>query len=298
MPRSSLARSRGRASRGTTALRGQDPCYPAMLREIADPPLILYAVGRIELLQGPALAIVGQPQRHCHQGTATARDIARNLSQAGLTIVSGLALGIDAAATRAASPRALKHRRHRNRHRYRLSGPMPDSRACSFRRAWYFRIRARHRALEGKLPAPQPLIMRLRAGSSWWRPRRDSGSLITPRARSTRSRGVRGPGSIHSPLSKGSHWLIARVRPWWIRRRYTRALGMAPGTTPIRDEIPQAEADPVLAAMGFDPMSVMRSPRVRYRRRPMPRLACRGSRYAVACAHFRAAVSSRSNPAL
>ena len=76
-----------------------DPHYPAGLLEIADPPVVLYARGRTELLQRPALAVVGS-RNPTPGGVADAAAFAEALSNAGLTIVSGLALGIDTAAHR------------------------------------------------------------------------------------------------------------------------------------------------------------------------------------------------------
>ena len=74
-----------------------DPAYPSALLEIADPPLLLYAQGRLSLLAPPSLAIVGS--RHATTGGLdNARAFARHLSASGLVIVSGLALGIDGAA--------------------------------------------------------------------------------------------------------------------------------------------------------------------------------------------------------
>lgn len=78
-----------------------DPRYPARLREIPDPPLILYCVGDLKLLHNPAAAVVGS--RRCSSlGLRAAAEIAGGLSRAGVTVVSGLAAGIDAAAHEAA----------------------------------------------------------------------------------------------------------------------------------------------------------------------------------------------------
>src|SRR6185369_9176379 len=74
-----------------------DPLYPMALLETADPPLLLYAQGRIELLQAAGIAIVGS-RNPTPQGLENARAFAAHLSGAGLTVVSGLALGIDGAA--------------------------------------------------------------------------------------------------------------------------------------------------------------------------------------------------------
>ena len=76
-----------------------DTVYPRLLLEIADPPPLLYAAGRLELLGRPALAIVGS-RNATAQGARNAERFAQAFSAAGLTIVSGLALGIDAAAHR------------------------------------------------------------------------------------------------------------------------------------------------------------------------------------------------------
>lgn len=74
-----------------------DPEYPKALLDIADPPLVLYAKGRIELLNRPALAVVGS-RNATADGRANAHRFAEALSHAGLCVASGLALGIDAAA--------------------------------------------------------------------------------------------------------------------------------------------------------------------------------------------------------
>ena len=77
-----------------------DPRYSPRLREIFDPPPILFARGRLELLQTLILAIVGT-RRPTHYGTTAAARLAQDLSSAGLTIASGMARGIDTAAHRA-----------------------------------------------------------------------------------------------------------------------------------------------------------------------------------------------------
>jgi DNA processing protein len=77
-----------------------DPRYPALLRDIFDPPPILFARGRVELLRTLMLAVVGT-RRPTTYGTTVANRLARELSVAGLTIVSGMARGIDTAAHKA-----------------------------------------------------------------------------------------------------------------------------------------------------------------------------------------------------
>ena len=82
-----------------------DPMYPASLLDIDDPPLMLYAKGSDaawqRLQQAPCVAIVGS-RNPTPQGADNARAFARSLAQVGLCIVSGMALGVDAAAHRGA----------------------------------------------------------------------------------------------------------------------------------------------------------------------------------------------------
>src|SRR3954470_16737386 len=74
-----------------------DAAYPEMLLQCADPPPVLYVRGRADLLAKPSIAVVGS-RNATPQGRQSARAMARNLSYAGIIVVSGLALGIDAAA--------------------------------------------------------------------------------------------------------------------------------------------------------------------------------------------------------
>ena len=84
-----------------TLLTWGHPCYPGLLLEIASPPPVLYARGDTGLLDRPAVAIVGS-RNATAQGVVDAESCAEAFSRAGLTVVSGLALGIDAAAHRGA----------------------------------------------------------------------------------------------------------------------------------------------------------------------------------------------------
>jgi DNA processing protein len=78
-----------------------DPRYPARLKEIFDPPPLLFARGRVELMGELTLGIVGT-RRPTAYGIAAASRLARDLAGAGLAIASGMARGIDTAAHRAA----------------------------------------------------------------------------------------------------------------------------------------------------------------------------------------------------
>lgn len=74
-----------------------DPRYPKPLREIFDPPVAFFARGRTELLNSLTLSVVGT-RRPTPYGTAVTRRLAEDLSRAGLTVVSGMARGVDTAA--------------------------------------------------------------------------------------------------------------------------------------------------------------------------------------------------------
>ncbi len=78
-----------------------DPRYPQRLRQIFDPPLLLFAIGRVELLASHQIAIVGT-RRPTPYGIAASERLGADLARAGLTITSGMARGIDTAAHKAA----------------------------------------------------------------------------------------------------------------------------------------------------------------------------------------------------
>lgn len=86
---------------GATVLLYSDAEFPARLREIPDAPVILFALGRMELLQRPAVAVVGSRDNTSY-GAEVARQVAAAASQAGITVVSGMARGLDAVAHHAA----------------------------------------------------------------------------------------------------------------------------------------------------------------------------------------------------
>src|SRR5688572_8167824 len=187
-----------------------DEGYPKALLEIADPPALLYAVGRVELLRAPCFAIVGS-RNATAQGESNAETFAQALSNAGLVIVSGLALGIDAAAHRGGLAGAAST--------IAVLGTGVDvvypRRNAELAKA----VAARGLLLSefplGTAPAAHPfprrnrLISGLARGCLVVEAALASGSLITARAAAEQGRDVFAiPGSIHSPLSKGCHALI------------------------------------------------------------------------------------------
>src|SRR5271157_4116209 len=86
---------------GTVLVTLGDARYPQPLREIFDPPILLYARGRVELLQSIALAVVGT-RRPTPYGLAVTERLSADLAHAGLTIASGMARGVDSAAHKGA----------------------------------------------------------------------------------------------------------------------------------------------------------------------------------------------------
>ena len=107
---------RVREQRGAI-LTYEDADYPERLREIFDPPPVLWALGDLQLLARPAIAIVGT--RHpTPYGTGMAEVLARDLASHRLVVLSGMARGIDTAAHRGALAARGQHRRCLgNRHR-------------------------------------------------------------------------------------------------------------------------------------------------------------------------------------
>ncbi|MGV3742102.1 MAG: DNA-processing protein DprA [Burkholderiaceae bacterium] len=191
-----------------------DPDYPPALLEIADPPLILYAKGRTELLATRAIAIVGS-RNATVQGTNNAAQFADHLSRGGVTIISGLALGIDAAAHRG----ALQETTSACGSTVAVIGTGADIVYPARNRDLAHRI-AEHGCIVSEYPLSTPaiaanfprrnrIISGLARGVLVVEAAAQSGSLITARMALEQGRDVFAiPGSIHSPLSKGCHLLI------------------------------------------------------------------------------------------
>lgn len=187
-----------------------DATYPPQLLQLPDPPLLLYIKGNADLLRRPALAIVGSRNASA-QGQANAEAFARALSDAGITIVSGLALGIDAAAHRGALAGAAST--------IAVLGTGADIVYPARNRALAHEIAERGviasefalgmRPLASNFPRRNRLISGLALGCLVVEAAAQSGSLITARLANEQGREVFAiPGSIHSPLSKGCHALI------------------------------------------------------------------------------------------
>ena len=96
-----VAQQEKMAETGTVVVTMGDPRYPQPLREIFDPPILLYARGRVELLQSITLGVVGT-RRPTPYGLAVTERLSADLAHAGLTIASGMARGVDSAAHKGA----------------------------------------------------------------------------------------------------------------------------------------------------------------------------------------------------
>lgn len=187
-----------------------DPDYPQTLLHAADPPVLLYVKGRAELLNQPSLAIVGA-RSATRQGEANARAFAATLSQAGLTIVSGLALGIDAAAHRGAleGPASTVAVIGTGIDRIYPSGNADLARTIAEQGAIVSEFPLGMPPLSGNFPRRNRIIAGLARGCLVVEAAERSGSLITARLAAECGNEVFAiPGSIHSPLSKGCHKLI------------------------------------------------------------------------------------------
>ena len=247
---------------GNSILTLADADYPRMLLEIADPPPLLYATGRTELANRPALAIVGS-RNATAQGVRNAEQFARAFSSAGLTVVSGLALGIDAAAHRGAlegegstiavlgtGPDIVYPRQH-----VELAARIAETGLLLSE----FPLGTAGAA--GHFPRRNRLISGLSRGCLVVEAALASGSLITARAGAEQGREVFAiPGSIHSPLSKGCHALIKQGAKLVessddVLSELTGFQRLGAAST--RDGVPVPDSiDPLLEHMGFDPIDV------------------------------------------
>lgn len=235
-----------------------DATYPRQLLQIPDPPPLLYVKGRVDLLSRPSLAVVGS--RHATaQGLANAETFARTFSDSGLTVVSGLALGIDAAAHRGGLAGASSS--------VAVLGTGADIVYPARNRALAHELAAHGalvsefplgmRPIAGNFPRRNRLISGLALGCLVVEAAAESGSLITARIASEQGREVFAiPGSIHSPLAKGCHALIKQgAKLVESARDVLEELRLpAPASSPPADG---AVVDPrscaLLDALGHDP---------------------------------------------
>ncbi len=187
-----------------------DPHYPALLREIPDPPPVLFVHGDPTLLHSPQLAMVGS-RNPSPGGRENGLNFARHLAAAGLTISSGLAIGIDGAAHQGALEgdgftiavtgtgldRVYPARQKELAHRIAAQGALVSE------------FPPGTPPLAANFPRRNRIISGLSAGTLVVEAALKSGSLITARLALEQGREVFAiPGSIHNPLARGCHALI------------------------------------------------------------------------------------------
>lgn len=191
-----------------------DSRYPALLKEIPDPPPLLFIRGNPTLLSQPQIAIVGS-RNPSPGGRQTAQDFAQGLSDAGLVISSGLALGIDAASHQG----ALASKGAGGGTTIAIAGTGPDRIYPARHRDLGHEIIHRGAIVTEFPPGTPPLaanfprrnriISGLSLGTLVVEAALRSGSLITARLAAEQGREVFAiPGSIHNPLARGCHSLI------------------------------------------------------------------------------------------
>jgi DNA processing protein len=240
-----------------------DDDYPHLLLATADPPPALFAAGRRELLRRPALAVVGS-RSATQQGAANAESFAQHLARAGLTVVSGLALGIDAAAHRGAL-RALDDGAEAST--IAVLGTGVDVVYPASNRALHEAIRSRGILLSEfplgtpgiahNFPRRNRIIAGLARGVLVVEAALRSGSLITARMAAEAGREVFAlPGSIHSPTARGCHRLIKEgAKLVESAQDILDELRIEARVADSRAPRPAAH-DALLAALGFDPVDL------------------------------------------
>lgn len=237
-----------------------DSSYPQQLLQISNPPAILYAIGNLDWLNHPSIAMVGS-RNATQQGEKNAESFAESLCNQGLCIVSGMALGIDGAAHRGALKSngatiavvgtgldivyPAKHRElaHQIAMRGLIISEFPlgtPSKAQNFPR--------RNRIISG-----------LTLGCLVVEANIDSGSMITARLATEQGREVFAiPGSIHSPVSKGCHQLIKQGAKLVENSAdiLEELKNVLPAHSPLGSIVQKGqmplETNTLLACMGFD----------------------------------------------
>lgn len=260
-----LQNPEGSAPRRVLALGDAD--YPPALLHIEDPPLLLYLMGRLELPLDPArsIAIVGS-RNPTPQGALNARQFAQSLSQAGLTIVSGLALGVDGAAHEGALAgaeasrlatiavvgtgldRVYPKRHHQLAHDIAQRGLIVSEYPLGTP------------PLAANFPRRNRLIAGLSCSTLVVEAALQSGSLITARLAAEQGKDVFAiPGSIHATQSHGCHALIRQGAK--LVESAQDVLEDLPGA-PLVAAVPMPEPsspddeDNLLQALGFDPVNL------------------------------------------
>ncbi|WP_457674007.1 DNA-processing protein DprA [Thiolapillus sp.] len=247
-----------------------DPRYPARLAELTDAPTGIFIHGHPDLLQSPQIAMVGS-RNPSRGGAQTAEDFARHFARSGLTVTSGLAMGIDTASHRGALAG---------------NGPTIAVMATGLDRVYPASNRelahqiAEHGTLvsefppgtspkKGHFPRRNRIISGLSLGVLVVEAALKSGSLITARLAGEQGREIFAiPGSIHNPLARGCHQLIRQgaklvetandvleeLAPG-LQSFLDDRPGETPEKTPLAGAQPDHQYQALMDAMGHDPVS-------------------------------------------
>ena len=241
-----------------------DARYPPALLQLADPPLVLYITGEVPTPWPDALAIVGS-RNPTAQGLSNARDFAATFAGAGLTVISGLALGVDGAAHEGALQgaasgtlatvaivgtgldRVYPKQHHDLAHRIAARGLLVSEYPIGTP------------PLAQNFPRRNRVIAALAHGTVVIEAALQSGSLITAREAAEQGKEVFAiPGSIHSPQSRGCHALIKQGAKLVetaqdvleeLPQLASRARAAATQPKAVRQE----RGDEVLEALAFEP---------------------------------------------
>lgn len=244
---------------GNHILTLADPVYPPNLLEIPDPPSVLYVRGNPDLLGRRGLAVVGS-RNATPQGMQTAESFARALATKNLSIVSGLALGIDAAAHRGALA---------------VDGATVAVIGTGADRVYPARNKelalaiAEKGAIVSEFPLGTPavaynfprrnrIISGLTTGVLVVEAAPESGSLITARLAAEQGREVFAiPGSIHSPVARGCHLLIKQgAKLVETAQDILDEFGEFNAPAAMARAADESPGHPVLEALGHDPASL------------------------------------------
>ncbi len=247
-----------------------DNAYPRRLFDLPDPPPLLYIKGDPALLARPAVAIVGA-RGATEQGKRDAQAFGRALSECGLAVVSGLALGVDAAAhaggllgcggTVAVTGTGAD--------RVYPSDNLALAQELAERGAIVTEFPLGMRGLASNFPRRNRIIAALAHGVLVVEAAERSGSLITARLAADLGREVFAiPGSIHAPLSRGCHLLIRQGAKLVeclqdvLEEMEPLPVVTAPDAVPAKLAKPTdfsdfaGPSDPLLAALGYDPVTL------------------------------------------
>lgn len=196
--------------RGVKIVPFTDAAYPRVLREIHDPPGVLFVRGELQGRDGLSIAMVGA--RHAtHYGIQQAERLAGSLARAGLTIISGLARGIDAAAHRGALEAGGRTLAVLGSGVLNVYPPEHDKLAdqVAAHGAVISELPPRMAPLSGAFPQRNRLISGLTLGVIVVEAALQSGALITARHAMEQGRDVFAvPGRVDSRMSRGCHRLI------------------------------------------------------------------------------------------